>query len=205
MTLKIFETSSTLLEFIKFQDKHKGETYSETFYLLPEGDDSFKDFFDYCDDCTISPTKQQEFLDSIVIFANADGTGGQYGFWLQDGQKNIENSPIIFFGSEGFMHIFACNINELIKILSFGGEGLYGCEAHIYEDDEKEQYFQSFLRRNYNFNNFREWMTKTLNIEPISNWKTDYSNEVRSLTDKADNKYSKQFDTWLARYGLESF
>jgi hypothetical protein len=60
-----------------------------------------------------------QFLNSILEFANADGTGSSYGFWLNGSKQDLRETPIVIFGSEGGFHIVARNIQELLQILTY--------------------------------------------------------------------------------------
>lgn len=58
------------------------------------------------------------FLKSLIEFAQADGTGSSYSFWLRDSTRSLDDAPIVIFGSEGGYHVIAQNIVELFKVLT---------------------------------------------------------------------------------------
>lgn len=78
------------------------------------------------------------FLNSIYEFANADGTGSSYGFWLKDNITNLNEAPIVVFGSEGGYHVVAKNLDELLQLLTFDSEPMIDWdEVYYYKDIEE--------------------------------------------------------------------
>jgi len=195
---------NTLVELIKFIDQYKGESFADSFYL---NDDIEEDFFEsWLDNGETDAEKRKEYAEHMLVFANADGTGSSYAMWIQEGNTNLEEAPIIFYGSEGEIEIVAQNLKELIKILSWGTEAIgFYHYADNDDDDEDYDYYKQFLEYRPNFLKFRKWMKETLAIEPvnidelIAN-EADESEEVKKIVRDAKKKYQKAFDNWQYQF-----
>jgi len=194
----------TLVELIKFVDQYSDESFADGFYL---NDDIEDDFFEtWLDSDQVDDEKCKEYSESMLVFANADGTGGAYAMWVQEGNTDLEEAPIIFYSSEGEIEIVAQNLKELIKILSWGAEAIY-FSHYLDNDDEDEDYdyYKEFLGYRPNFLKFREWMQETLNIKPVNiddlvAGEEEYSEEVDTLVEEAQKKYKKEFDKWQYQF-----
>ncbi len=182
-------------ELIKFDKEYGSETYSDTFCIADNEDDFFKYWLS---DCSEEQLKEHE--QNLQIFAMADGSGGRYAFWFTDENKDPNKSPIIYYGSEGEIHLIASDIKDLIQILSFGVEisedyFYRSCDEEDHEDEE--DCFSEYLEYHPNFLTFRKWMQEKLNIEPVKDWKIEGQNtEVEKLTKKASEKHKENFDKW---------
>jgi hypothetical protein len=108
-----YEIPETLQKLIDLEEEYEGETYSECFYLCTDLDKT-PDMGQYSLD--------EEYFERLLVFANADGTGAKYAFWVNEIGISLEEVPIIVIGSEGHIQVIAKNIKELIKLLSFGPE-----------------------------------------------------------------------------------
>jgi len=186
-------------ELVKFDEEFGGETYAESFWIIDDEDDFFESWLhDTPED------KIKEFSKSMKVFASADATGARYAFWLKDKNTNYNNAPIICYGSEGQIVIVAENINDLIKMLSFGSEGMDGSFSH-YIENEDEDFYEDFKDSFPNHLTFRKWMKETLNIEPVNldgliNDGKSESEEIEKLQKKARQKLQKSFDKWQYQF-----
>ena len=186
-------------ELIKFDKTYGGETYTECFFMVDDEDDFFESWLH-----EVSIEKIKEYSESLQIFASADGTGARYAFWYTNGNNDPNKAPIIFYGSEGEIHIVASTIKDLIKMLSFGiefsdGSFYRGCYDDDYEEDE--DCFTEHLDVYPNFLTFRTWMKESLNIKPVKKWKKEGENkEIKKLVKEAKRKYKKDFDAWQYQF-----
>ena len=80
-------------------EKFGAENYSECFSICAEEEDVFENYFNLKDD------QLEEYTKQIKPFATVDGTGRFAAFWGTEG--NIENAPIIVYGSEGQIKVVA--------------------------------------------------------------------------------------------------
>jgi len=193
-----YELPQTLVELIKFSDKYEEESFVESFYL---NDDIEEDFFEtWLDNGETDAEKRKEYAEHMLVFACADGTGGAYAMWIQEGNTDLEEAPIIFYGSEGEIEIVAQNLKELIKILSWGAEAISFC--HYFDEDD---YYKEFLEYQPNFLAFRKWMQESLNIKPVNideliAGEEEASQEVEELVEEGQKKYKKAFDKWQYQF-----
>ena len=190
-------------ELVKFDKEFNG--YAQSFWIIDDEDDFFESWlYDTPED------KIKEFSKSMKVFASADATGARYVFWLKDENTNYNNAPIICYGSEGEVVIVAENIKDLIKMLSFGAEGMDGSFSHYidydeYDYDDDYNFYEDFKKYTPNHLTFRKWMKETLNIEPVNlddliNNDNDESEEIEKLQKKARKKLQKSFDEWQYQF-----
>ena len=129
----------------------------------------------------------EEYFERLIIFANADGTGAKYAFWVNNIEKSLEESPIIVIGSEGHIQVVAKNIKELLQLLSFGPEGMDGSFYKDLDDFEEPE----------NASEFREWMKSELNIQPIKDIDVEDSEEVNDIINQAVKEFGDPFREWM--------
>lgn len=173
-----YKIPKTLEKLMLFEDEFGAESYSECFYL--------------CSDVYREPDMGQYSLDDayferLIEFANADGTGSKYYFWVNEKDIELENAPIVVIGSEGHTQIIAKNIKELLQLLSFGPEIMDGT---FYRDDE---YFEDME----NSEEFREWMKNELNVNPIKDYLEKESKEVNQIIKGALEAFAAPFKNWM--------
>ena len=173
-----YKVPETLEKLMIFEEEYGTESYSQSFFL--------------CSDVYKDPDMGQYSLDEayferLIEFANADGTGARYCFWVSEKEIELENAPIVFIGSEGHIQIIAKNIKELLQLLSFGPEGMDGFFYRDEEDFEEEESFQEF----------REWMKNELNINPVEDYENEESEEVNQIIKEAVKMYAEPFKKWM--------
>lgn len=165
-----------LIKLLRFQNEtSKTEFYSDGFELVVDTEKiGLKTY-----------SEDEIFLASIIEFANADYTGSTYGFWLKDRNKNLSESPIIAFGSEGGFHIVAENIKELLQILTFDSEPMIDWdEISFYKSEDHEP--TPFAEE------YKNWLAENFDLQPVEN--PDF------LVEKAQSKYQAEFQKWMSRY-----
>lgn len=185
---------NTLKELIKIEEKLGDESYVTSFYLEPQNK---KDFF-YCTFNCEDEEANEETDDKIVKYllplAHIDGTGGVAALWLNNGENtDLENAPIIAFGSEGSIKVVAKNLKDFIFMLSFGVEALDG------EFYESTSYSESHYRKQ-NFMEYRKWLKDVMNIEPLKDWKVSMPKEIYELQEEASMLYELSFFEFLQKY-----
>ena len=127
-----------------------------------------------------------EFLNSILEFANADGSGSSYGFWSKNGAQNLKMAPIVIFGGEGGFHVVASNILELFQILLYDTEPMVSWDKVYYYKDESdfEPSEQSAA--------FKKWVAE--------NFKIDLTYKADDIVKAAQIKQQEEFKTWMEKY-----
>ncbi|MGF1741974.1 hypothetical protein L4C34_13005 [Vibrio profundum] len=176
--LKNLELPKALLSLYHFDlEVAKTHFYSGGFELLSDGDQGLK----------LAYSDNEEFLCSIIEFAQADFTGSSYAFWLTKDDKDLSLVPIVVLGSEGEAHIVAKNLNELLQILSLDCEPLLSFDEVCYyigEDDEPSH-------KSYEY---REWLEKELHLKSIT------SDEGDLIVERARQEYQTEFEGWMNKF-----
>lgn len=187
---KPFAVPNTLKKLIEIEEKLGADNYVVSFYLNPENAEDFF-YLNFSEDEEINKKVSQHFLP----LSNLDGTGGSAGFWLKDGRNtDLENAPIIAFGSEGAINVVAKNIKDFIYILSLGIEGMDGKYPQYIADGEVA------YRREY-FMEYRKWLKNTMNIEPVKDWKRqDTPKKIVELQKEANDLYKIELYRMLSKY-----
>lgn len=173
-----FEIPEELIELVNFQNSiGDDENFSDNFYIGRDYSDK-SGIIGYSDD--------EEFTDSIIEFAMADGSGSTYAFWIRNGNKNLSEAPILAFGSEGGIHIVSKNIKELLQILTFDVEPSIEWDQIYYFKDE-DDYEPTDKTEEY-----KNWVLEKYGIEPTE--------DADQIVKRAQSIYEEEFQTWLKKY-----
>ena len=128
----------------------------------------------------------ESFLNSIYEFANADGTGSTYGFWLKDGNFNLEEVPIVAFGSEGGYHVVACNIDELLQILTFDSEPMIDWDEVFYYKEPDDFEPSSKIEE------YKRWLKIEYSLPAIEN--------ADEIVKRAQKLHKDSFNAWVGKF-----
>ena len=162
------------------------ETYSSHFDI----DDDvtyFEDLFEWMlHDNQITEKEVEKYSERMRVFASGSGGGFRYAFWMKNKNSNCNNAPIIRCSYDWTISVFAENIKDLIKIVSY---------EYDIEEFEKE-----VLECRPNYWNFRKWIQLKLDILPINSQK-----EADKLEQKAINKFQKSFLKWHNKFHKEKY
>lgn len=174
------EVPNKLLALLKFESEvSKQEYFSDGFeFSLDKEKVGLKTY-----------SNDKQFLNSIYEFANADGTGSTYGFWLMDGNTNLNDVPIVVFGSEGGYHIVAKNLDELLQILTFDSEPMIDWEDVYYYKDPDE--FEPSSKST----EYCEWLKNNFAIDPVDS--------ADKIVNDAQNLYKDSFNQWVGKFYKE--
>lgn len=152
------------------------QSFTESFYL----DDIDKyGLSTWCD--------KEDFLNNIIEFATANGTGSSYAFWKINDDLNL--CPIVVFGDEGGYHVVAENILGLMQLLTYDTEISVDHDTIYFYKDE-DGYEES-----ENAELYRNWLKENFNLETTDN--------PELIIEKAQEKYKVQFDKWMQQYYTE--
>lgn len=127
-----------------------------------------------------------EFLNSLYEFANADGNGSSYGFWLCDGNVDLNKAPIVAFGSEGGFHIVAKDLSGLLEILTFDSEPMIDWDEIYYYKDPDD--FEPSPKSE----EYCSWLKEKYEIGKIDN--------ADNLVKEAQKQYQSLFKNWVNKY-----
>jgi hypothetical protein len=169
-----------LVKLYGFEQEYGVETYSECFGLT------------ITDDKTGIKTwsEDEEFYNSFIEFAGANGSGSSYAYWIID--KDLNNCPIVVFGDEGGVHIVAESTQKLIQLLTLDTEiSVDFDKAYFYQDEE-------YYEASENKEEFREWFKTEFNLDAI-----DSNEEADEIVEEAQRKYKQKFNDFLVKFGIE--
>lgn len=131
-------------------------------------------------------SEDPNFLAGLIEFAQADGTGSFYAFWVGDYlEQSLSQVPIAVFGSEGGFHIVAENIRGLLQILTLDVEPMVDFERVYYCKDEQNE--PSAGSRIY-----QEWLRKKYGLATVNN--------ADAVVANAQSKFQNQFLAWFEHY-----
>jgi predicted DNA-binding WGR domain protein len=153
-----------------------GDNFSNGFRLEFRDKSSLKTWF-----------QEENFPDSFIEFAVANGSGSTYAFWLVD--EDLEKCPIAAFGDEGGIHIVAENMLQLIRLLTYDAEISIGHDEAYYcrfEDGDFERPDRP---------EFLKWAKANIGVDPIGTYE-----EAREIIRAAKGKFGKKFDKFLGKY-----
>ncbi|MDR0558846.1 MAG: SMI1/KNR4 family protein [Prevotellaceae bacterium] len=129
---------------------------------------------------------KKDFLDKLIPFATANGSGSFYTLWINDVEKSLSQMPVIVFGDEGGVHIIAENILELLHLITYDVE---------IEVDENRFFFPKHntnYKESENLRYYLQWINEKYNLESIK--------EPEIIIKKAQEKYGECFRNWFKEY-----
>lgn len=170
-------TPDELLQLLRFENEVAGNAfYSAGFELT--ADDQKHGLKSYSDN--------ERLLNSILLFANADGTGSEYGFWVPDGLRELSNAPVVVFGSEGGYHVVASDVRELLQILSYDVEPMVDWdEVSYYKSKADFEPSEASAA-------FHAWLADTFQLKKVGN--------ANKIVHAAQAKYQEKFTDWMNTY-----
>uniref|UniRef100_UPI00035CD20A hypothetical protein n=1 Tax=Flavobacterium sp. WG21 TaxID=1229487 RepID=UPI00035CD20A len=138
-----------LVKLYEFEQEYGPETYSECFGLtITEDKTGIKTW-----------SEKEEFYNSFIEFAGANGSGSSYAYWLIN--EDLNDCPIVVFGDEGGIHIVAENTSKLIHLLTLDTEISVDFDsAYFYKDEE-------YYEENENKEDFQQWVKKEFSLDPL--------------------------------------
>ncbi len=168
-----YELTSELIDLKLFQDKYPD--YSQGFYLLVDDKIGIKTW-----------SEDRDFLERLMPFAQANGTGSTYGIWNNETSKPLNELPIVVFGDEGGVHIVAENIFQLMQMLTYDTEIMVDFDNACFYKDEEE------FEESEDNSTYKNWLKENFDLEPTS--------EPNEIIDNAQRIYKVPFDKWFGHY-----
>ena len=164
----------------EFQQEYGSETYSECFGLLVMNDKTGIKTW----------SEEEEFYNSFIEFAGANGSGSSYAYWLID--EDLNNCPIVVFGDEGGIHVVAENIRKLIHLLTLDTEISVDFDyCYFYKDEE-------YYSENENKDEFHDWVKREFNFDAIES-----NEETEVIINEAKEKYKRRLNDFLTKFDIE--
>jgi hypothetical protein len=136
-------------------------------------------------------SKEPEFLERLIPFATANGSGSCYAIWKVDERADLATLPIVVFGDEGGQHVVARNLRELFQILGYDCEPVIDFEEATYDrgDDDPSPHHDRYVA----------WLDRTFDLAPAA--------DADAVVAAAQSEFGEAFATWaepfLARHVRE--
>ena len=177
--LGLAEVPSELEKLIYFQNNISSfENYAQGFGVLIDDKSGLKSW-----------SEDENFLNQLLPFAQANGSGSFYAIWNDGTNKGLNQMPVVVFGDEGGVHIVAENILQLLHLITYGTEiwvdfdqTYFYKDANSYEEPE-------------DLGEYLKWMKGDYNLHQI-----EAPDELIKI---AQEKHKKNFDQWFGGYFKE--
>ena len=184
------------MELNEFKRNFEGFEMPKELILLNEFDNNASDYYSESFELVLGSksgiatwSENKEFLDRLMPFAQANGSGSTYALWDDSESKELVNLPVVVFGDEGGCHIVAENILGLLQLLTFDTEiSVDHGEISFYKDEEDYE-------ESENLSLYTNWLKENFNLDPI--------NHPEEIINKAQEKYKEKFDNWVRKYYSE--
>ncbi|WP_118975701.1 hypothetical protein [Taibaiella koreensis] len=163
-------------QLIHFQNNISGfEYYAQGFGLFVDNKSGLRSW-----------SENEAFLERLIPFAQANGSGSFYTFWDNGTGKPLEAMPILVFGDEGGVHIVAEDFRQLLQLLTYDTEISVDFEtAYFYKHEEDHEPSDDQPA-------FREWLKENCNLDPVQ--------EPNQTIKAAQDKYQQPFEVWFKQY-----
>ena len=175
-----YKLPEDLVKLYEFEQEHGVESYTECFGLtITEEKTGIKTW-----------SEEEEFYNSFIEFAGANGSGSSYAYWLID--KDLNNCPIVVFGDEGGVHVVAESTRKLIQLLTLDTEISVDFDsAYFYKDEE-------YYEESENKEEFQEWFKEQFGFDAIES-----NEEADEIVAQAKRKYKQKFNDFLVKFDIE--
>jgi hypothetical protein len=129
-------------------------------------------------------SKKKPFLDALMPFACANGTGSCYAFWNAARSTDLKSMPIVVFGDEGGEHVVAENVKALLTLLSADIEPSVWNDGVTFSAEDKAP--------GYGIKAYRSLIRERFGIAAAKN--------PKKIVDAAQKKHQAAFVAWLERF-----
>lgn len=129
-------------------------------------------------------SEDPEFLDGVIEFAAANGSGSSYGFWVAEGLPLAE-CPIVVFGDEGGAHVVAENLTGLLRLLSYDVEVFADMDRAFYYRSDDDEYSERH-------DEYVTWLRDHLQLEPVT--------DPNPIVERAQELHQERFTAWVGRF-----
>ncbi|MBC9914623.1 hypothetical protein [Chitinophaga varians] len=166
---------TALVRLLAFQQETGFEEYAQGFGLLRDDKSGLQ--HGWC--------SEPAFLEKLMPFAQANGSGSFYALWLQHDSTDLNELPVVVFGDEGGEYVVAENINGLLQLLTIDTEPMIFEEVIFYKDED-DDYSSSYAEE------YRTWLKENFSLDAIT--------DAESIINAAQEKHQAAFDAWKQQY-----
>lgn len=129
-------------------------------------------------------SRDKGFLDALMPFASANGTGSCYALWNDGTSSDLAKMPVVVFGDEGGCFVIAENVRGLLEVLSADIEPSVWPDSVDFDGENVE--------RSERIAEFKKWLKAEFQITPVK----DPSRPVK----RAQARLGKAFSTWVSTH-----
>ncbi|MDI9340534.1 MAG: hypothetical protein QM534_08175 [Sediminibacterium sp.] len=170
--LGLTELPVELEKLAEFQNKTSSfENYSQGFGLYIQNKSVLKRW-----------SNNDEFLNHLYPFAQADGCGSMYVIWDNGSGSSLSEMPIVVFGDEGDVHIVAENLKSLLHLVSYDVEISALDKIDFWDKDEDYE-------PSKDLNKYLKWLEMEFGLTQVK--KPD------AIVKAAQKNYKKAFSSWM--------
>ena len=129
------------------------------------------------------------FLDCLVPFAQATGTGSCYALWRIDERADLATLPVVVFSDDGDEAVIARNLRELLQLITIDIEPLiesgYACTYYRDKAWEHQRYHAEYIA----------WLDEHFGLSPI-----DDLDAAIGLAAAAHSEHGDRFANWVRQH-----
>ncbi|WP_327328067.1 hypothetical protein OG735_40255 [Streptomyces sp. NBC_01210] len=142
---------------------------------------------DFGDTASISTwSKDSEFLDSLLSFANANASNSIYALWRIDRRADLATLPVVVFGDEGGIAVVSRNLRDLFQQLGCNRSITVGDYSAGFSDDEDDEDEQGPHAE------YLAWLRQHLDLTSTP--------DPNALVVAAEKEVAVQFANWVGRF-----
>ncbi len=176
-----YQVPDALVRLFAFQQEYND--FSECFWLHAINKAGLKTY-----------SSEPEFLNGIIEFAQATGSGSTYGLWLHEGSAtDLNEAPVVALGDEGGIHIIAVNLLDLMRLLTYDCEPMIDWEQVYYYKDEDEE------NTSDDIDTYKKWLFREFGIAAVKD-----REETDLLVAKAREQHGERFKSWMSKFYNEA-
>jgi hypothetical protein len=163
------------VQLLSFEQQYGREVFAEGFSFMTD-----------CEYAITSWSENKAFLQHMMPFASANGSGSTYALWDEGKGKTLTGMPVVVFGDEGGVHIVARNILALMQLLTYDTEISVGHDEVYFYKDEEEHTESEFAQ------SYKDWLKENFELDVVT--------EPAAIIKAAQEEYKASFDTWFKQY-----
>ncbi len=154
-------------------DRRSNRYYSDGFELCNYEPDELSNWSD-----------KKEFLEKLVPFAQANGSGSIYALWLFQDGLDPSMAPVVVFGDEGGMHVVTESLRALLHLLTFDAEPMIDWDGVTFYKSEDHEPSKRAAE-------YAAWLKAEFGLSPVA--------DADALVAAAQRVHKAAFDAWVKR------
>jgi hypothetical protein len=163
-----------LQKLLAFQTRPGRTRYADGFELVVDDKEGLRSW-----------SEEAEFLDALMPFAQANGTGSFHALWV-NGPAEPGQLPVVIFGDEGGVHIVAENVRGLLQMLTFDSEpSVSHAGVSFFKEPDTH-------RASKGHADYETWLKTELGLDPVD--------DPTPMIERAQASLQAPFEQWMRRF-----